>query len=88
MTERPDRIVYNLAGGKVILLVDGNPQALIAPVYFFDFMTSMEDNYHSFYISFFLKFLRYTGLFISLLYRAYISVLLHLHRKFSEPNSL
>ncbi|BAK16474.1 hypothetical protein SSIL_2051 [Solibacillus silvestris StLB046] len=67
MTERPDRIVYNLAGGKVIILVDGNPQALIAPVYFFDFMTSMEDNYHSFYISFFLKFLRYTGLFISLL---------------------
>lgn len=67
MTERPDRIVYNLAGGKVILLVDGNPQALIAPVYFFDFMTSMEDNYHSFYISYFLKILRYTGLFISLL---------------------
>ncbi|MFL0582706.1 spore germination protein [Solibacillus silvestris] len=67
VTERPDRIVYNLSGGKVILMVDGNPQALIAPVYFFDFMTSMEDNYHSFFISFFLKFLRYTGLFISLL---------------------
>lgn len=67
MTERPDRIVYNLAGGKIILLVDGNPQALIAPVYFFDFMTSMEDNYHSYYISLFLKILRYAGLFISLL---------------------
>lgn len=67
ITERPDRIVYNLSGGKVILLVDANPQALIAPVFFFDFMSSMEDNYHTFIISFFLKLLRYIGLFISLL---------------------
>lgn len=67
MTERPDRIVYNLAGGKVVLVVDGNPQALIAPVSFFDFMTTMEDNYHTFLISLFLKFLRYAGLFISIL---------------------
>ncbi|MEK4129963.1 spore germination protein [Solibacillus sp. FSL W8-0474] len=67
MTERPDRIAYNLSGGKVVLLLDGNPQALIAPVFFFDFMTTMEDNYHTFLISFFLKFLRYTGLFISIL---------------------
>ena len=55
ITERPDRIVYNLSGGKVILLVDANPQALIAPVFFFDFMSSMEDNYHTFIISFFLN---------------------------------
>lgn len=67
MTERPDRIVYNLDGGKVILLVDGDPQALAAPVSFFDFMTTMEDNYHTFFITFFLRILRYTGLFISLL---------------------
>lgn len=67
MTERPDRIVYNIAGGKVILLVDGNPQSLATPAVFFDFMTTMEDNYHTFFISIFLKILRYIGLFISLL---------------------
>ena len=67
MTERPDRIVYNIAGGKVILLVDGNPQSLATPAVFFDFMTTMEDNYHTFMIAVFLKILRYTGLFISLL---------------------
>lgn len=67
MTERPDRIVYNLAGGKVILLVDGNPQAVITPVIFFDFMTTMEDNYHTLLISLFLKLLRYAGLFLSIL---------------------
>lgn len=67
MTERPDRIVYNLAGGKVILLVDGNPQAVATPVVFFDFMTTMEDNYHTLVISLFLRILRYGGLFLSLL---------------------
>ncbi|TSI05117.1 spore germination protein [Lysinibacillus sp. BW-2-10] len=67
MTERPDRIVYNIAGGKVILLEDGNPQSLAAPVVFFDFMTTMEDNYHTLLVSIFLKALRYVGLFISLL---------------------
>ncbi|WP_079526907.1 spore germination protein [Solibacillus isronensis] len=67
MTERPDRIAYNLSGGKVVLLLDANPQALAAPVYFFDFMTTMEDNYHTFFISFFLRMLRYIGLIISLL---------------------
>lgn len=75
MTERPDRIVYNLAGGKVILLVDGNPQAVATPVVFFDFMTTMEDNYHTLLISLFLKILRYAGLFLSLLLPAlYVGV--------------
>lgn len=75
ITERPDRIVYNLAGGKVVLLVDGNPQSVAAPVVFFDFMTSMEDNYHTVLISLFLKILRYAGLFLSLLLPAlYVGV--------------
>ena len=67
MTERPDRTIYNLAGGKVILMVDGNPQAVATPVVFFDFMSTMEDNYHTILISLFLKVLRYSGLFLSLL---------------------
>ncbi|MDN4494716.1 spore germination protein [Ureibacillus aquaedulcis] len=75
MTERPDRIVYNLGGGKVILLVDGNPQSMATPVVFFDFMTTIEDNYHTLFISLFLKILRYAGLLLSLLLPAlYVGV--------------
>src|SRR5690606_21251814 len=37
------------------------------PVVFFDFMRSMEDNYHVFGISLFMNLLRYLGLFICLL---------------------
>lgn len=62
LTERPDRAVYNLNAGKVILLVDGSPHAILAPVIFFDFMVSMEDNYHTFLISKSTLALRYLGL--------------------------
>lgn len=64
LTERPDRIAYNLAAGKVIIMLNGSPHALIAPVVFFDFMISMEDNYHTFWITTFTLTLRYIGLFI------------------------
>ncbi|MDM5332249.1 spore germination protein [Ureibacillus composti] len=67
MTERPDRIVYNIAGGKIALILDGNAQSLIAPAVFFDFMTTMEDNYHTLFISLFVRILRYAGLFVSIL---------------------
>lgn len=62
MTERPDRICYNLDAGKVVIMVDGSPHALIAPVVFFDFMVSMEDNYHLFWGTSFTLVLRYFGL--------------------------
>lgn len=71
ITERPDRIAYNLAQGKVVLLIDGTPFALIAPAVYFDFMSSMEDLYQSFWISRFIVTLRYIGLFISLLLPAF-----------------
>ncbi|MFC3883576.1 spore germination protein [Bacillus songklensis] len=67
ITERPDRIIYNIAQGKVIILLDGNPFALMAPAVFFDFMSSMDDVYQSYWVSKFLKALRYLGLFISLI---------------------
>ncbi|HJF31307.1 MAG TPA: spore germination protein [Sporosarcina psychrophila] len=63
ITERPDRIVYNLTGGKVIIAIDGSPDVIIAPVIFFDFMSSMEDNYHVFSVTTFTILLRYIGLF-------------------------
>lgn len=62
LTERPDRICYNLDAGKIILMIDGSPHALIAPVIFFDFMVSMEDNYHLFWVTSFTLMLRYFGL--------------------------
>lgn len=75
LTERPDRICYNLDAGKVILMIDGSPHALIAPVVFFDFMVSMEDNYHLFWITSFTLVLRYFGLVTCLILPAlYVAI--------------
>lgn len=63
LTERTDRILYNINAGKVVLIVDGNPVGIIAPTVFFDFMYSMEDVYYSFWIAQMIQFLRYAGLF-------------------------
>ncbi|WP_060208892.1 spore germination protein [Sporosarcina koreensis] len=63
VTERPDRIIYNLVGGKVVIAIDGSPNVILAPVVFFDFMSSMEDNYHVSLVTGFTIMLRYLGLF-------------------------
>lgn len=73
ITERPDRIVYNLNDGKVIIAIDGSPDVIIAPVIFFDFMSSMEDNYHIFSVTTFTILLRYMGLFVCLCFLVYMS---------------
>ncbi|MCK1998682.1 spore germination protein [Psychrobacillus psychrodurans] len=75
LTERPDRITYNLANGKVVIMMDGSPQAIVAPVVFYDFMVSMEDNYHSFWISIFTLILRYVGILTCILLPAmYVAI--------------
>ena len=67
LTERPDRIVYNITGGKIILLVDNSPYAIVLPVIFFDFMVSMEENYHTYMISLYNTLLGWFGLLNCLL---------------------
>lgn len=75
VTERTDRIIYNIAGGKIALLLDGSSVCVLAPAVFFDFMTSMEDNYHPYWIVKFLKVLRYIGLLTCLIFPAlYVAV--------------
>lgn len=68
LTERPDRIVSNLANGKIIIILDGSPTVIIAPTVFFDFLNSMEDNYHSYWVSKITKILRYLSLIVCLIF--------------------
>ena len=48
VTERPDRAALELLNGKVVLLCDNSPSALILPGSFSGFMESSEDWYHHF----------------------------------------
>lgn len=67
LTERPDKCSAALAEGRVVVIIDGSPNALILPVTFADFLVAAEDYYYIFYFSTLLRILRYLAFGISLL---------------------
>ncbi|MGG1677943.1 spore germination protein [Neobacillus sp. NRS-1170] len=74
-TERPDRVVGNLLEGRIAIIVDNSPFALIVPVTFFQMMNSPEDYYGRFIMTTFIRFIRYLFLIVALLFPSiYIAV--------------
>lgn len=74
-TERPDRVAAALLEGQIAILTDGTPFALLAPVTFIQFLTSVEDYYERYFMGSFLRLLRVTMFFISLLFPSlYVAV--------------
>ena len=66
-TERPDRASHALLEGKVILLMDTTPFALILPTFLADFINPINDNYVKSKNVAFLKILRATCFILSML---------------------
>ena len=64
-TERPDRAVQEILNGKVVILCDNSPEALILPGNFSSFMESSEDWYHRFEMASFLRILRYLAVIMA-----------------------
>ncbi|MBT2659766.1 spore germination protein [Bacillus sp. ISL-45] len=65
-TERPDRTIANLMEGRVALIGDGSPTALILPITFFAFYQSSDD-YNSRWIpATFIRMLRYVSFIIAI----------------------
>ena len=61
-TERPDRAAQEILNGKVVLLCDNSPLALVLPGAFNSFMESSEDWYNRFEMTSFLRMLRYVAM--------------------------
>lgn len=75
-TERPDTAAASLLEGRVVILTDGTPFALIAPISLFSLMQSPEDYYQRYMISTAIRWLRYLFFTIALLApSAYIAIL-------------
>lgn len=75
VTERPDRATAALLEGRVVILVDNTPMALIAPGEFFSLMQAAEDHYNRFIFSSLIRLLRYFSFVIALLLpSAYIAI--------------
>lgn len=76
-TERPDIVAANILEGRVSVLVDGSPDALIGPVTFFQSFISPEDYYQRADIATLLRWLRILSfllaVFVPALYVAIVS---------------
>lgn len=65
-TERPDRVAGNLIEGRIAVLTDGTPFALVVPATFTMFLTTPEDYFERYYLGTAIRALRYLAFLISL----------------------
>ncbi|WP_079697701.1 MULTISPECIES: spore germination protein [unclassified Paenibacillus] len=76
-TERPDRVISGMLEGRVAILLDGTPFALIVPATFSMLLQSPEDYYERWIPGTFLRMLRFLAAMIALfapaLYISFIS---------------
>jgi hypothetical protein len=66
-TERPDRVTSSLAEGKVVILVDGSPHALIGPTTLTEFFNSFEDYFLNWILASFIRLIRLFAVTFSIL---------------------
>ncbi|HEY8342044.1 MAG TPA: spore germination protein [Calditerricola sp.] len=66
-TERPDVAAASLLEGRMVILVDGTPFALVVPTTFFSLLQASEDYYNRFLIGTAIRWLRYAFVGIALL---------------------
>ena len=78
LTERPDRVVSFLLEGQVVLLVDGSPEALAAPIGFWHLFHAPDDSVMRAPYGTFLRLLRLFGLLVALLLPGlFVGLMLH-----------
>jgi len=86
-TERPDRAAAMLSNGKVVIIVQGSPFALVLPASAADLAETAEDNYVRMTEANFMRFVRIIGCTLALfLPGCFLSVVLYHHE--SIPTDL
>lgn len=77
-TERPDRAAYLITEGRIAVLVDNSPFALIVPVSFFDLLETADDSFLRWPHATFNRLIRLMGFMISLMMPAlYVALTLY-----------
>lgn len=66
-TERPDRVYSNLMEGRVALMTDGDPTALVVPVTLFAFYQSPDDYHGRWIVGSFVRMIRLVSFLIAFL---------------------
>lgn len=85
-TERPDVVTSHLLEGRVAVLVDGSPFALIAPITFFQFFIAPEDYYQRADIATLLRWLRVLSFLLAIFVPSlFIAIVLYHHELLPNP---
>jgi spore germination protein KA len=80
-TERPDVAAANLLEGRVVILTDGTPFAIVLPANFNSLLQSPEDYYQRFMISTLIRWLRFGFLGMALLLPSVYVAILTFHQE-------
>ena len=80
-TERPDRVAAALLEGRIAILTDGTPVALIVPATISLFLYSNEDYYQRFDMASLLKLLRTVTFLLSFMMPSFYVALLTFHQE-------
>jgi hypothetical protein len=86
-TERPDVAAASLLEGQAVILINGTPFALIAPVTIYSLFQSAEDYYQRYIYSTAIRWLRFIAVSISLLLPSMYVAVLSYHQEL-VPTSL
>lgn len=85
-TERPDKVIGNILEGRVAILIDGSPFALIVPATFNQFYQTSEDYYERWIISSFVRIVRMAALIFSLTFSSFYITVLSFHPELIPAN--
>lgn len=64
VSERPDTVSRELANGRVVILADGTPTALLAPATFWDIMKTEADYTYGHWVASFFRIIRFISLLV------------------------
>ena len=87
-TERPDRAAMEILDGRVVLICDNSPVALILPASFNSFLKVSEDRYNRFGIVSFQRILRYLAVVLALLLSGMYLAVIRFHTQILPTNLL
>ncbi len=87
-TERPDIVCASLLEGKIAIIVDNTPFALILPMTFWTGLQAVEDYYERSIYTTFVRFVRYSLLNIALLLPSLYVALSTFHQQLIPTNLL
>lgn len=85
-TERPDRAAMEALNGRILLLCDNSPMAVMLPTTFNSFLKSPEDRYNRFEIVCFQRLIRYGAVLATLFFSGLYLAVINFHTQVLPTN--